>query len=104
MNFAEPPILRGVDWATLESIDRLTSPKKRFRIACGEMLGTRQSGDVAFRLASPEQIAELIAMATDDTRLLVDRDGGLAGPRGQAARIALYLFERDAAVGLLKAG
>jgi len=34
----------------------------------------------------------------------VDRDGGLEGERGQAARICLYLFERDAAVGLLRAG
>jgi ATP-dependent DNA helicase RecG len=36
--------------------------------------------------------------------LLTDRDGGLEGPRGQAARTLLYLFERDAAVGLLHAG
>jgi ATP-dependent DNA helicase RecG len=70
----------------------------------GEVLGTRQSGEAAFRLASPEETAALIATATDDARLLVDRDGGLEGPRGQAARICLYLFERDAAVGLLRAG
>ena len=43
-------------------------------------------------------------MARDDARLLVDRDGGLEGPRGQAARNCLYLFERDAAVALLRAG
>jgi hypothetical protein len=47
---------------------------------------------------------ELIQIATDDARLLVDRDGGLEGPRGQAARVLLYLFERDAAVGLLRSG
>ncbi len=70
----------------------------------GEILGTRQSGEAAFRIASPEQMADLIQAATDDTRLLVDRDGGLASERGQAARIALYLFERDAAVSLIKAG
>ena len=70
----------------------------------GEILGTRQSGEAAFRIASPEQVADLIQAATDDTRLLVDRDGGLASERGQAARIALYLFERDAAVSLIKAG
>jgi ATP-dependent DNA helicase RecG len=55
-------------------------------------------------LAGPEQIGELIGPATDDARLLVDRDGGLTGPRGQAARTLLYLFERDAAVGLLRSG
>jgi ATP-dependent DNA helicase RecG len=70
----------------------------------GEILGTRQSGEAAFRIASPEQVADLIQAATDDARLLVDRDGGLASERGQAARIALYLFERDAAVSLIKAG
>ena len=37
-------------------------------------------------------------MAQSDARLLLDRDGGLAGERGQAARICLYLFERDEAV------
>jgi ATP-dependent DNA helicase RecG len=70
----------------------------------GEILGTRQSGEAQFRLASPEQIQGLIQTATDDARLLVDRDGGLEGPRGQAARVLLYLFERDAAVGLLRSG
>jgi ATP-dependent DNA helicase RecG len=70
----------------------------------GEILGTRQSGEAAFRLASPEQVSELIQTASDDARLLVDRDGGLEGPRGQAARTALYLFERDGAVGLLRSG
>ena len=70
----------------------------------GEILGTKQSGERQFRLASPEQISELIPIATDDARLLIDRDGGLSGPRGQAARLLLYLFERDAAVNLLRSG
>ena len=70
----------------------------------GEILGLRQSGEAVFRLASPEQIASLIHSATDDARLLVDRDGGLEGARGAAARTALYLFERDGAVALLRSG
>ncbi|QTD56153.1 ATP-dependent DNA helicase RecG [Parasphingorhabdus cellanae] len=70
----------------------------------GELLGTRQSGDAGFRIASPEQISNLIAAATDDARLLLDRDGGLDSTRGQAARIALYLFERDWGVSLLRSG
>ena len=82
---------------------RIAEEDLRLRGA-GEILGTRQSGDAAFRLASPEQVNELITAANDDARLLVDRDGGLDSPRGQAARIALYLFERDAAVALIKAG
>ena len=70
----------------------------------GEMLGTRQSGDAAFRLAPPELLSDLLQCAQDDARLLIDRDGGLQGPRGQAARIALYLFEREAGVALLRSG
>jgi len=70
----------------------------------GEILGTRQSGEAQFRLAAPEQISALAPMAMDDARLLVDRDGGLDSERGKAARILLYLMERDAAVGLLRGG
>ncbi|MGZ8998240.1 MAG: ATP-dependent DNA helicase RecG, partial [Allosphingosinicella sp.] len=70
----------------------------------GEILGTRQSGEAQFRLASPEQISALAPMAMDDARLLVDRDGGLEGERGRAARLLLYLMERDSAVGLLRGG
>jgi len=70
----------------------------------GEILGTRQSGEEAFRVAGPEDVAKLAPIAQSDALLLLDRDGGLAGPRGQAARICLYLFERDQAVGLLRSG
>jgi ATP-dependent DNA helicase RecG len=70
----------------------------------GELLGTRQSGEAAFRLATPEQVQALAPIAMDDARLLVDRDGGLEGERGQAARLLLYLMERDAAVGTLRSG
>jgi ATP-dependent DNA helicase RecG len=70
----------------------------------GELLGTRQSGDSPFRVATPEQVRELIGVAADDARLLLDRDGGLDGPRGDAARLCLYLFERDAGIATLRGG
>ena len=70
----------------------------------GEILGTRQSGEVGFRVASAEDVAELAPIATSDAQLLLNRDGGLEGPRGQAARTCLYLFERDQAVGLIRSG
>jgi ATP-dependent DNA helicase RecG len=70
----------------------------------GEILGTRQSGEEAFRVATAEDVQALAPIAQSDAMLLLDRDGGLAGPRGQAARICLYLFERDQAVGLLRSG
>jgi ATP-dependent DNA helicase RecG len=70
----------------------------------GELLGTRQSGEAAFRIASLEQITELLPIAHDDARLLIERDGALTAPRGEAARLLLYLFERDYGVQLLRGG
>jgi ATP-dependent DNA helicase RecG len=70
----------------------------------GELLGLRQSGDQGFALATPDQVERLLATADADARLLIERDGGLAGPRGAAARDLLYLFEKDAAVATLRGG
>ncbi|WP_284125204.1 ATP-dependent DNA helicase RecG [Parerythrobacter aestuarii] len=70
----------------------------------GELLGTRQSGDTPFRVADLEQIQRLLPIAHDDARLLIDRDGGLNSHRGEAARVLLYLFDRDWGVQLLRGG
>ena len=70
----------------------------------GEILGLKQSGEAGFRVARPEDVEELAQIAQDDAQLLLDRDGGLKGDRGQAARTCLYLFERDQAVGLIRSG
>ncbi len=70
----------------------------------GELLGTRQSGDTPFRIADLEQIQRLSPVANNDARLLVERDDGLTSERGEAARVLLYLFERDWGVQLLRGG
>ena len=57
-----------------------------------------------FRLAIPELHAELLGLARDDARLALERDPDLASPRGEALRTLLYLFERDEAVRLIRAG
>ncbi len=70
----------------------------------GELLGTRQSGEAAFRIANLDQMQRLLPIAHADARLLMERDGGLTSPRGEAARVLLYLFERDWGVQLLRGG
>ncbi len=70
----------------------------------GEVLGTRQSGQPGFAIARLDLDADLLAVARDDARLVMERDEALKTERGQALRVLLYLFERDAAVKLLQAG
>lgn len=70
----------------------------------GEILGTRQSGLPAYRLADLTVHAPLLPIARDDAKLVLARDAKLASDRGQALRTLLYLFERNEAVRLLQAG
>ena len=107
-------LLRGLDLTETATarLKLMRETNDGFRIAeadlklrgAGEILGTRQSGEPVFKLADPERMARFLPVARDDARLLLDRDGGLDSPRGTAARHLLYLFERDAAVGLLRSG
>lgn len=70
----------------------------------GELLGTRQSGVPGFRLARMEAHGQLLEIARNDTKLIMETDPDLTGARGQALRVLLYLFERDAAIRLMSAG
>jgi ATP-dependent DNA helicase RecG len=70
----------------------------------GDILGSKQSGAPGFRMVDMALHSGLIAMARDDAMLHHSRDPDLSSPRGQALRILLYLFERDEAVKLLRAG
>ncbi|MEM8541540.1 MAG: ATP-dependent DNA helicase RecG, partial [Pseudomonadota bacterium] len=70
----------------------------------GEILGTKQSGAVGFRLARMEAHSHLLEIARDDARLVIETDPNLTTDRGSALRTLLYLFERDAAIRLLQAG
>jgi ATP-dependent DNA helicase RecG len=82
---------------------RIAEEDMRLRGA-GEILGTRQSGVPEFRLADLAHHGDALAVARDDARLVLTRDPRLQGARGQALRVLLYLFERDAAVRLLDSG
>ena len=68
------------------------------------MLGTRQSGLPTLRIADLAVHGDLLAAARDDCQLILSKDPDLDGPRGQALRILLYLFERDQAVRYLRSG
>jgi len=93
-------------------IDIMRQTRDGFRIAeedlrlrgSGELLGTRQSGSPEFRIADLDVHGELLQAARDDSRLIIERDPGLASARGEALRVLLYLFERDAAVRNLRSG
>ncbi len=68
----------------------------------GEILGTRQSGTPGFSVARLEVHGELLEMARDDARMVIDQ--GFDTERGQSLRVLLYLFGQDEAVKLLRAG
>ena len=70
----------------------------------GELLGTRQSGTPGFLVASFEHHQRLLEIARSDARLIVETDPALISERGKALRLLLYLFRRDAAIRLLRAG
>jgi ATP-dependent DNA helicase RecG len=70
----------------------------------GDVLGTRQSGMPGFRVALPEVHGKYLGAARDDAQLILARDPTLQTPRGQALRQLLYLFGKDEAVGLIRAG
>lgn len=70
----------------------------------GEILGTRQSGTPGFRIADAGTQGDLLETARDDARLVLETEPTLDGRRGPALRLLLYLFGRDEAVRLLRAG
>jgi ATP-dependent DNA helicase RecG len=70
----------------------------------GDVLGTRQSGMPGFRIARIDTHRDMLAAARDDAHLILSRDPKLAGERGRALLHLLYLFERDEAVRLIRAG
>jgi len=70
----------------------------------GDLLGTRQSGLPGFHLARIEFHGKFLGAARDDAALVLNRDPALATPRGQALRHLLYLFGKDEAIKLIRAG
>lgn len=70
----------------------------------GDLIGTAQSGLPRFRVADLERQAALMTVAQRDARTLLQADPALETPRGQAARVLLWLMEQDRAVRYLSVG
>ena len=70
----------------------------------GDVLGVRQSGLPGYRIARSDVHGQLITQARDEALLIMKDNPRLKGPRGEALRCLLYLFERDEALPLIGAG
>lgn len=93
-------------------LDTIKSTEDGFEIAerdlelrgQGDILGTRQSGMPGYRLAVPDVHRHLLEFAHDDAKALMQRNPALTGDDGEAARTLLYLFRKDLAIPLIRAG
>jgi ATP-dependent DNA helicase RecG len=70
----------------------------------GDVLGVRQSGLPGYRIARSDVHGQLIAQARDEALRIMKDNPKLTGPRGEALRCLLYLFERNEALPLMSAG
>jgi len=93
-------------------LEILRETEDGFRIAeedlamrgAGDLIGTAQSGLPRFRIADLERQSALMALAQQDARKLLNDDPTLDTPRGQAARVLLWLMEQDKAIRLISVG
>ena len=70
----------------------------------GDLIGTAQSGTPMFFFANLATQSDLMEVAYSDARKLTLEDPKLQGDRGRAARVLLWLMEKNEVVKLLKVG
>ncbi len=70
----------------------------------GEVLGTKQSGLPEFKLANLSVHRDLMQIAQDDAKLIINNDPQLKTARGEALRTLLYLFRKENAMKYLRSG
>jgi len=70
----------------------------------GDPLGLRQSGLPDYRLADLAEHADLINLAHDAAKMAVTTDPDFTGPKADARRTLLYLFEREQGIRLIRSG
>ncbi|MEM6656719.1 MAG: ATP-dependent DNA helicase RecG [Pseudomonadota bacterium] len=104
----QPPLSEG----GRKRLEVLRETEDGFRISetdlqmrgAGDLIGTAQSGLPKFRIADLERQAGLMAVAQSDARALLNTDPKLTSPRGQAARVLLWLMKQDQAIRLISVG
>ncbi|MCF6303470.1 MAG: ATP-dependent DNA helicase RecG [Devosiaceae bacterium] len=93
-------------------LNTLTQTEDGFEIAeqdlilrgSGDLLGTRQSGMPGYRLAIPDVHKHLLEWAHQDASQIMAENPTLAGVEGDALKNLLYVFRRDLAIPLFRAG
>ncbi len=93
----------------LERLELMRSTNDGFELAeadlkmrgAGDLIGTVQSGLPRFLIADLEVHSDLINLARDDAKLIIETDPLLQSARGQALRTLLYLMERDSQIAVL---
>jgi ATP-dependent DNA helicase RecG len=70
----------------------------------GEVLGAKQSGAPGFKIARLDLHGDLLRAAREEAETILETDPELLGERGRSLRLLLYIFERDQALKLLRAG
>ncbi|GFE50138.1 ATP-dependent DNA helicase RecG [Roseobacter cerasinus] len=70
----------------------------------GDLIGTAQSGLPRFQIADLERQAGLMSIAQSDARTLLAQDPTLSTPRGEAARLLLWLMRQEEAIRLISVG
>jgi ATP-dependent DNA helicase RecG len=70
----------------------------------GDLLGARQSGLPAYKIANLDKHKALLETAVTDARLFASTDSKLQSTRGKAVLNLLYLFEQEVGVKLMQSG
>lgn len=70
----------------------------------GDVLGTRQSGMPGYHIAVPDVHRHLLEFAHTDAKDILKENPELSGETGAHLRTLLYVFRKDLAIPLLRAG
>lgn len=70
----------------------------------GDILGVAQSGLPKFRMADIETQSDLMELAKDEARLILNNDPSLLTEKGKALRNLLFIMGADQYIKMLSVG